>query len=261
MNKTLFTALALVAAGGAGILRANVAQAGVVQGTPYIGVQFQGGGGTTYQLTPGQSAGVVPQDNYNPVSQTSQTATALNDATGAASGVTLTTVNNNSYGSGTATATANATLLEGESKANNGSTGTYTFNNVPTGTYDLIAYIVDDNVNPGNYTLGVTTYYVTEQAGASGGGTPYYTGSFVQASNTSATGTRDAGNYVEFYNVSPTGGALTLTDIAGPNAGFPVAINGFQLLNASTAVPEPATLGIVALGGLAILAKKRRKVA
>ena len=95
-----------------------------------------------------QSIGV----NINNSTGTQGTTSSLLDSNGNPTGITLTHVSQDGYNSNTDTSTPNGTLLHGEDKTTplgdqNGSTpytSTYTFNNVPAGSYNVIAYIEDD---------------------------------------------------------------------------------------------------------------------
>ncbi len=204
-----------------------------------IGVQFVQAG-PKLGLT--QTAGVDPQDDFNTVSVNNSTGTSgttqdLFDSDGAATGITLTHISNDGYNSDTDSSTPNGILLHGEDKSGPdssqnqgpvpGQTATYTFNNVPTGNYTLVAYVENDSpasasVNA-NITVGSTTYYVTDEAVA--GGTP----AFSNASNTNPN-VRVTGNYVEFNNVRPVGGEISLTNTSEGGSNDTASINGFQLI-------------------------------
>ncbi len=97
------------------------------------------------------------------------------------------------------------------------------------------------------------TYYVNEQDASTYNNSP----SFVLADNTDPLGTRDTGNYVEFDNISPVDGTITLTEqgISGGNGNSSAAVNAFQLVS----VPEPATFSLIGAGALGLLARRRHR--
>jgi uncharacterized protein with GYD domain len=209
-----------------------------------IGIQFVQEGPT---LASSQVAGVVPQDNFNPVdvnnsSGTSGTTGDLIDANGNTTGITLTHVSNDGFNTDTDTTTPNGILLHGEDKSGPagtssgpGETATYTFNNLTSGTYDLIAYIETDPPSSGveaNITIGSTTYYVVDESVQSG------TPAFALANNTNAD-SRVTGNYVEFFDVAPVAGQIILTNTSeGDPVSNSAAINGFQLIPQSAPAPD-----------------------
>jgi hypothetical protein len=203
-----------------------------------IGVQFVQAGPA---LASTQVAGIVPQDNYNVVnvnnsSGTNGTTPLLLNSNGSPTSVTLTHVSNDGYNSNTATSTPNGILLHGEDKtgpagttqsSKPGLTSTYTFNNVPPGTYNLIAYIENDYAGvSANMTVGPTTYYVIDESVT---GTPPFT-----LANSTDPNNRATGNYVEFLNVSPVQGQITVTYTSEGGANDTASINGFQLQTVGT---------------------------
>jgi autotransporter-associated beta strand protein len=207
--------------------------------TPYVGVQFVLSGPT---LASTAVAGVIPQDNFNWVfitagAGTSGTTGDLTDADGNFTPITLTHVSNDGFHTNTATNTNDGILFRGEDKSGSGGqssapglTATYTFNNVPTGRYDLIAYIENDTAGVNaNLTVGTTTNYVIDESVFA------VTPSFALANNTDPNN-RVAGNYVEFFGVAPTAGSITLTNTSEGGGNNTASINGFQLLQDTTPV-------------------------
>jgi hypothetical protein len=173
----------------------------------------------------------------------------LLDSTGAATTVTLDANINDSWSSGSGTGDANHTLLNGILKSNGTFTSTYVFHNVPAGQYNLVAYTMENGTG-GIYdaTVGSTTFRQEAQNG------PDFNGTLVQGTNTDTTTTTPpVANYVEFTNVSPNGtGDLTFSynHVTGSDG---VGIAGLQLQSA----PEPATVGLLGLGALGLLARRR----
>jgi len=231
---------------------AEIAQIDYSPPPELIGIQFVQAGPA---LGSNDEAGVIPQGNFNAVqvnnsAGTQGTTAPLLDSNGNTTGVTLTHASNDGYNSNTSTGNPNGILLHGEDKtgppghsSGPGMTSTYTFNNVPNGTYNLIAYIENDY--PGvsaSITVGSSTYYVVDESTT---GTP----AFVNASGTDPDNPV-TGNYVEFLNVSPSSGnqlAVTYTSIAGGNV--TASINGFQLEGTASApsivTPLPQSVSIV----------------
>ena len=243
---------------------AALVSAGAARASTMWGVQFTTPNGSpTSQpvaLTSSQTAGLVSQINWNPVllrtssnSNLSDTNYSVNDSVGS-NPITISfnaftdNYNTGAYNGG---ATTNDILLSGAAKENGvGSTGTITLGSVPTGTYDLIAYTVDDNAgDTGAYTVGSTTYYALNQQGSA------WNNTFIQSTNTTLAAATTASNYVEFTGLTPTAGnlAISFEYAAGSHDG--VAINALQLV----AAPEPASLALLTAAGAGLFLLGRRR--
>lgn len=114
-----------------------------------------------------------------------------------------------------------------------------------TGSYDIYAY-VDPMYFAGNPTaeevgLGSTDYYLNSSNALS---------AWTQSTATSSA-TATTANYVEFTGLS--GATQTLTVFDNGNA---YGLGGIQIV--SSAVPEPASLGLMAVAGAGLLLLKRR---
>lgn len=225
---------------------------------PYLGVQYQNQTAThSIALSPTEIAGLIPQANFNVVaavrSGSAVTSAPLADSAGVTTDVTVSHIANESWVTGAYSDPSrtypNAKLLSGASKHRSTTQeAIYTFNNVPDGVYDLIVYTANDQANvAGAYTLGDTTFHVINQQGSA------FDGTFIQAFNTDPDGTKDVGNYIQFDNISPVEGAITMTTLL-VGSGNGIAVSGFQLV----AVPEPAGLALLALGAPALLRRNRR---
>ena len=276
------------------VVGAGAAHAGAMYGVQFIGSEATGTNaynGTA--LTSTQVAGVLPQDNFNVVTSESTGnnvgsagyvglaggPVTLVDSTGSnAAGVQFSWVDSNNWHTTTAGYTTpstngnNGALFSAESQGSYGVTagnspGTYKFSNLAAGNYDLIAYTVNDSApSSGAGYVGVVSVAVN---GTSTGNTYYDPNqpegvwianqSFVQATSTTLAGATTAANYVEFagLNVPSAGGYITLSNLTSAGSTSAAAVNGLQLV----AVPEPASLGLFALGGVVaglMLLKRRR---
>ncbi len=274
------------------VVGAGAAHAGAMYGVQFIGSEATGTNaynGTA--LTSTQVAGVLPQDNFNVVTSESTGnnvgsagyvglaggPVTLVDSTGSnAAGVQFSWVDSNNWHTTTAGYTTpstngnNGALFSAESQGSYGVTagnspGTYKFSNLAAGNYDLIAYTVNDSApSSGAGYVGVVSVAVN---GTSTGNTYYDPNqpegvwianqSFVQATSTTLAGATTAANYVEFagLNVPSAGGYITLSNLTSAGSTSAAAVNGLQLV----AVPEPATLGLFAIGGVSLLLAGRKR--
>ncbi|MDB5327842.1 MAG: regulatory domain of in-like proprotein convertase [Phycisphaerales bacterium] len=201
--------------------------------TTAVGVQFFSG---MNNLNASDVAGVVPQANFNLVPagngmSFSGTTGPLIDGGGVVTSVTLSHAANDGGINPVDTSTPDGKLLGSEDKSVAMTTGTYTFNNVPAGTYTLIAYTQADSAAFAQISVGMSSYFINDRT-TSFMGTP----TFVRAQSTDAMNP-DSGNYVRFDNVSPAGnGTLTLNNVAITGS---AAINGLQL------VPDSPLPGVI----------------
>lgn len=230
---------------------------GVVSAAPFIGVDFTGdfagwSGGVTTAATDVAGAPGVTQANWNVASggdNATRTTGPLTSATGASTGVTLTYSSSGGWISGTGNSDGTRKLLDTgiRTVANTAYPAghTLTFNNVPTGIYDVYIYAVgQSNGNDVNYTLGSTTFFVDEQPARA------FDGSFITATGTTAV-TRSTANLIRFTNVNVGNAGAIQLSISATEENL---VSGIQLV----AVPEPATAGLLGLAVGGIFVGRRR---
>ena len=220
---------------------------------PYIGINFVGtgaggsGGGSGGVLNTIDVAGVVLQDHFNNISDTSAAELPLWDATGAASPVTLNfdIVANVTTGAGDFDAVH--ALFQGYMH-NNNTPLTLSLHNIPAGTnYSLILYSLGFNYNTTyeeqiDLTGAITypSYHVKAQDVSQYLASPGY----VKMTSTNPD-QRQEGNYVRYDNVSPAGdGSLViLITPESTNTGITYLppLNALQLVKTTT-ITTPAQL-------------------
>lgn len=110
-----------------------------------IGINF-GSGRANAELFPADSAGVVPQTNWNNAPGAAGGPLVLNDASGAATPATVTWATDEEWSIGGPGADPNGTLLNGWVSANNTAAppATITLTGIPFASYNLIVYFNHD---------------------------------------------------------------------------------------------------------------------
>ncbi len=247
-----------------------------------IGINFEGAPGAVGgALAATDGAGAVPQTNFNNIAGTAGTSAALVDNTGATTAATVTYGGYNTGGttnksgdyqaySTTAQPNADQQFLNGELNIEDAGNGIQaTVNNIPYSTYNVYAYVSLGTGRLGNVALYAApqvsnTTLGTPEAGPifyktlSPTSAPYYVRSTATAYNST---TNPEATYVEFTGISGSSFSLLNLNHAG-GGGSEVGLAGIQIVDASNgAIPEPATLGIFALGAVALLARRRRRLA
>lgn len=231
----------------------SFAEAGFISvGLNFIGGRSSpGGGGTTYVL-PGDIAGVVPQDSWNNLppggSGVNGTTTGVLDSTGALVPLTVTwsgIPNTWSITTGTP-ADANARLMNGYVDTNTTSTTLIEVDNIPYLMYDVIVYFGGDVAGrSGAYGIDDGISSILKSPLIAGPVWPVTTGggTFIEVE------AGQTGNYTVFRGLSGSSFDLTATAV-----NFRAPINAIQIVN----IPEPATLSLLALGGLALVRRRKK---
>lgn len=216
---------------------------------PYIGLNFVGGGDNIGGVVSRfDVAGVAQQENWNNIAGFQVEGAALADASGAATPVTVTAAGSSEHWySGTiASGSANGVMLQGFLSAGASTEPmTLTFNNVPSGNYNVVVYSIgfpfqaayeeDITVTGGG---SYPTYRVKAESGLEFNANP----AFRRMTSTDASA-RAMGNYVQFDNVAPAGdGSITVSAqwvSTEAGNGHQPAINGVQLVKVNPVTVRP----------------------
>lgn len=221
-----------------------------------ISVSFAGdnGGGTANQISPGETAGVVPDSAWTAATGATGGPTALGT-----SGASVTWSSNNTWGGSGATTDdekmVNGWLDDGGPGANISIVG------IPYANFDVYVYGSSDAGNNGRgFTTNVngTDYFSGEAFATLSGNGSFFDGStYVDAS----TATADP----SYFKISGLSGS-TLTIIGARNTGGPGlpgggsdyrgGIAGIQIVEA---VPEPSSALFLILSSAGFLGFRRRK--
>ncbi len=226
-----------------------------------IGLNFTGDrfGGGPYPILPGETAGIVPQANWNNTNPVANGSTAdvvspvagtLVDNTGAATGVTLQWLNANAtINTNGGTTTPNERLfrgaVEGSFFAEPSAQLQVVVSNIPYAHYDVIAYVVGFGFTAdSSVRLGSQEFFYNQSSN-------FTTDGFIKATATTHD-TRTLATYAEFDNLTGTSFTLDLIHQGGNRP----AIDGFQIV----AVPEPGSALLAAVGSFiaAVLLGTRR---
>lgn len=235
-----------------------------------LGINFASGAGTDVAVvSPTANAGVVPQLNFNNETGATGSATGLLLSDGSASGASLTYSAADTYSNAGATPANNNgelmhSFLDDGQSPNNPTTVSLT--GLGAGSHNLYLYIAGDqgatDIRGGTYDINGTTVTL-----GNNGATDANAGTFDLATpgtynSTANTFSGTPGNY---YETTFSGDTLSLSTVGTFSTGSPYIrspVDGLQVTNVSTAIPEPATLGVFGLGaGLLLLGRKRRKLA
>jgi hypothetical protein len=263
---------------------AGLAMGSAAQAASSIGVNFSGGaadGGTPpagpHVLLPTDVAGVVPQANWNDAPGATGASLPLIDSAGLPVIATLTYNANGTWGATPPTTTADDNLVANYLDIGTGNTGMVTITGVPYKSYDVYLYTrrneagfdgpLDAAHGGNNQTDGGSNYTVNgvfqhvvagfnpDVPGQNGFVSsigykldPAYTGS--------PTYLGDGGNYTVFHGVS--GDLNVIVNDNNGTTDFRSPLDAVEIVD--TSVPEPASLGFLSLGGLALLARRRRAV-
>jgi len=216
-----------------------------------IGGSFIGRGADD-SLAPADSAGVIPQTQWNNIFDDGNTfkgtSDTLKDSAGNFTAVRIIYDCNDSWNSDGPTVTANDKLMKGIIKANpdpdltpinNSERMLFTITNLTASvSYNVIVYTEANGANAlMDLTLGATTYYIGEQN--------TFGGTYILAGSTTP-GSYDLANYAEFDGVTSTAsGTITFTGtkhIVNPQVNDGIGVAGIQIIRTSGGFPPNTAL-------------------
>src|SRR6266404_2833223 len=215
------------------ILALLVGAAGSSRGGTSVAVSFSGRGvnndpNSGAFMATAETAGVVPRAHWNNVDITgnspanSSKTLGLFDSGYNFTGVKLIYDASDSWSDGGGVGTSDEKMMKGIIKANpnsctptSGTNVNLVFTNVPSGNYNVIVYLMENDVNcnaisgssgtncaEGSVTVGATSYYVEEEQ---------IFNSYILATSTTPGAYAEA-NYAQFNSVSPAGdGTIKIT--------------------------------------------------
>lgn len=241
-------ASAMLAAIGAGRASATVINVdfNVTNVTPATGLTYSGLGAAPDSASNTFWTGLLGGQGGN-------TATGTNLL--ASDGVTLTGVTATGHGSagraGNGTQETNSSLLEAmlnDALESGDNSGTFSFTNLPLNT-DYTVYLYNGAIRPAHEQFG-TKYTVT------GGNDGNFDGDSILDSTTMTRGFNNTtlvqgNNYAVFTGNTGATGVVSGTFDSWN-------LSGMQISFESSPAPEPASLGLLGLGGLALLARRRK---
>ncbi len=240
------------------VLAAVLVYAGSVCEAAVIGVNFKDfNNNVGEEIAPGTSAGVVPQANWNNAQSGAQkpangSITDLKDSGGNVTTADLAWTSPNTWRHGFAMTNGNEQLMHGYIDSGDPDQGqpVVTVTDLPYAVFDVYVYFDGDGTNNrrGSYTIDDVgyTYYMQDPGN--------FSGVYTQVTNTT-DGTYESGNYCVFEDVARDqdgGFVLRGQSIAGGGNPPRAPINGIQI------TPEPASLSLLLLGGLAFVLRRRK---
>lgn len=213
-----------------------------------LGVNF-GSGRANASLDPSDSAGAIPQSNWNNASGNTGTLSNLKDDSGTVKTTDITWSTDEQWSAGGTPVDANGTLMNGWISANdNGSPGSIQISSIPFTTYDLYIYL--------NHDRATEDVLISETGSAfpdflAQENDPSITApiTFTRQLESAATNPAASGTYVRFEGLSNATLNLNLSPDGSAGSADRGAITGLQIVETITlfGLPEVANTSASAL--------------
>jgi hypothetical protein len=173
-----------------------------------------------------ESAGVVPETNWNNAVGSSGSGLVLNDASGNASVAVAAWLANGVYNTAVPDIAGNDRMMRNYLDTGDTTTTIVMVNGLPANTGGWNVYVYCDGSNPetreGTYTISGTGITTTSITGIDSANTDF-SGAFIQANDS-------PGNYVHFSIPIVSGFTLSATPIANGAASPRAPVNGIQII-------------------------------
>jgi hypothetical protein len=196
-------------------------------------------------LSPGDIAGVVPQTNWNNMTQGGTSGPSV--PVGGGISIWWQTPGGGAHNLGYGTTPGDSLLMRGYLDTDSTDTDTVIVSGLPFPLYDVICYSKGDNgseTRVGQFALSATnngvqftnlSKYIKDVGGSTFDGSTY-----IEANSTTGGTSADAGNYCRFYHVRGTNFAIRSTPNYGSQGNPRSPFNAFQIVDLTPTLSNPS---------------------